>query len=858
MLGIRLYSRLDELRPLLLGSLLLLPLGQALWAQQGHVIRGNQVQVNRAAHWQAWKGAASILDISVADNTVRPLFMRKNINAALDALDFAVTGDGGVAVGSGTGAATNLIDGDGDTFWGPDPESPLQDWWAEVNLGRLVVVKKIVVRFAPEGEGDPFLQFKVLGWRQPPPRSVSGYYLDEPGTSIPNFREIGRTNKPNKTQRVFEFEPDPSEGADLLFRGDPLERILVLATSSDSTKAEELGAAAYAALPARQQGVIEYFRKERSGRETLISAEEYAGIDPARQGPIRYYRREIPKIAEIEVITEGDNINIGVVERGGQVTIETNGGVNDIGAAASDGNYATGASHSIFGYRDYNYIEDLGTLFWIDTMHFITDGASPINELFVDISDGTRAPDGSIKWTRVAQSTSRDAFGNTASGDLRYREIQIDLTKVRYIRSPHQNPLRNLSYIGFNEVLLYGEGFVPEVTLTSDLIQFDRPKNLISIEWDAEVPPGTQVQLQTRTGNELVEEKIYHDSNGKVVTESRYNRLPGSKKGEITSIFLPGGDWSTWSTSYTRSGAEIQSPSPRQFMEMRAILLTDHFDVAPTLRSISLNLADPVASRLVGEVWPNRIESVGSPEDFSYFIQPDFTATNQGFDEIRIEATAATAMELLEVRTGSSADFGRQEAAVHTLADLTLLETPADAISLRLGDKVARGTELVEVRFRATIFGNSTSFRTLVQDSAEPGLWQRVDEGDPTELVGSQTVTVLALSGAEIIRDFQLVSATVTPNGDGINDEMVFNFAVARVGAQRAVRLKIYDLSGVVLREVAERRGDPRGAYELRWDGNDNGGNRVPPGIYLAKLEVEADSDAADNTSVERVVHVVY
>ena len=839
-----------------IGILLVFPL-QA-WSQQGHAIRGNQVLIDRAAHWQVWKGASSILDISTTDNTVRPSFMRKEVNAAQNALQFSITGEGGVLAGSGTNAALNLIDGDLQTMWGPNPESPLEDWWAEINLGRVVVVKKVVVRFAQEGEGDPFLQFKVLGWRQPPPRSVSGYYLDEPKTNVPNFWEIGRTDKPNKTQRVFEFEPRPTEGSDQLFKGDPLERILIVALNSDSTKAEELTEQEYDNLPTQQQGAIEFYRRERSGRETLISQEEYDGIDPERQGPIRYYRREIPKIAEIEVVTAGDNVNIGVVERGGQVTIETNGGVKDIGSSATDGNYSTGVNGSIFGYRDYNYFEDLGALFWVDTMHFLTDGASPINELYVDISDGTRAPDGSIKWTRVGQSTSRDAFGHTASGGLRFREIQIEPTKIRFIRSPFQNPLSSLSYIAFTEVMLYGEGFVPEVSLTSDLIQFNAPKNLISVEWEADTPPGTQVQLQTRTGNELIEEKIYHDSNGKVVTESRYNKLPKSKKGDITSTFKPGNDWSTWSVPHTQSGEAIKSPSPRQYMELRLILLTDRPDVAAILRSIAINTSDPVADRLVGEVWPTQIETVGASEEFSYFIRPDFTSAGQGFDEITLEATAGTAMELLEVRLGSKDDFESDQTINYAPADLTLIDTPAGSLQFRLDEKIDRGTELVQVRFRATIFGNSASFGALVQNSAASGFWQRVDEGDPTELVSSQTITVLALSGTEIIRDFRLESQVFTPNGDGINDEMVCSFGVARVGTERPVTLTVYDLSGVETNRIEERRPDPRGNYIFRWDGKDHLGEPVAPGIYLARVKVDVDSGSADNTFVQRVVHVAY
>ena len=53
-----------------------------------------------------------------------------------------------------------------------------------------------------------------------------------------------------------------------------------------------------------------------------------------------------------------------------------------------------------FGPTDF--IADLGAAYWVDTMHFLNDGVSPIEEFAVDISDGTLAPDGSIKWTRVA------------------------------------------------------------------------------------------------------------------------------------------------------------------------------------------------------------------------------------------------------------------------------------------------------------------------------------------------------------------------------------------------------------------------------------------------------------------------
>ena len=841
----------------LIPALVLLVIPMQLWAQQGHTIRGNQVLVNRVEHWQRWTGAAGVLEITTQDQMVRPRFIRKEINAVLDAPSFSVTGAGGVKVGSNAAEGALLIDGDSLTTWGPAPQAPLKDWWVEINLGRLAVVKKVVVRFADDS--DPFLQFKVLGWRQPPPRSVAGRDYLIKGTDIPNFWELGRTTKPNKTQKVFEFAIRPTEVAGNQFKGDPLERIQLIATDSDSARAQEVGAEEYAALPAVQRGAIEYFRRELSGRESLVSESEYNAIAPEHQGGIRYYRMEQPRLAEIEVWTAGDNINSGSVDRGGLLTIETNSGIKNISATVSDGNYNTGHSGSIFNYRVYEFFADLGTQFWLDTMHFLTDGENGVDELFIDVSDGTRAPDGSIKWSRVAESRAAIDGSNSSAGvGLRYREIALAPSRVRYIRTPFQNPLNVLSYIGFNEIMLYGEGFVPEVVLTSDLITLGGRKSLISIEWEGDTPPGTQIQLQTRTGNELEEVKIYHDSNGNVVDEKKYNSLPKTKKGEVTSLFLPGSDWSSWSLPYTQSGQEVQSPNPRDSMELRATLLSESPGAAASLRSITVNMSDPLADRLAGEVWPNRVEQTGTPTELSFFIRPDFVQIARGFDEVRIEATAGTTMELLEVRAGTEAAFRSGQPASYLPAALQVFDTPADTLWFRLPAKIGKGVELVEVRFRATLFGNSASFRGLVQDAAAPGFWQRVDEADPTDLVNSQTTTVVALKGGEVIRNFGLGSRVVTPNGDGVNDVLVFSFDVVRVSAPRPVTVAIYDLVGRLVNQISELRPDPRGNYALHWLGDDQAGSRVPPGIYIARISVAVDAEVAEHTAVQQVVYVAY
>lgn len=838
-----------------------------LEAQEGHTVSGNRIEIDSRSHWQAWTGGEGILNIG-SDGVVRPHFVRRNVNAALDAESFSLAGEGGVITASNPSEAGNLIDGDVGTTWGPDPDSPLEDWAVTINLGRVVVAQKIVVRFAEEGQGDPFLQFKVLVWREGPSSTWRQAYT-LPATDIPNYWEIGRTIKPNKSERVMEFVPrtsselwnfgaiaDDNRGRDDHFVGDPIQSVQVIATDSDFDRASEVSKEEYGALPEHKKGAVDYFRRGRSGLEVLVTREEYEGFaNPERRGSVRYYVKETPRLAEVEIWTPGDNIGLGAVKRGGVVIVESDLGPQNQGSTVTDGNYSTGYNGSADGGKVYEFFEDLGALFWIDTHQFIVDGRYPMDILRIDISDGTLAPDGSIEWTRIGESFGVKAF----------REFRHDLAKVRFVRGLFENlpfraewRVRHTQYVGFTEVMFYGQGFVAEVELTSDLITLGGSKNLVSIEWEADTPPGTRVALETRTGDTLLEEKIYYDSGGKVVTESKYKRLPESKKGEITSIFTPGPDWSPWSTAYASSGDAIKSPSPREYLLIRARLVSDDPDLAAGLESITVNISDPLAEEMLGEVTPNRIQAIDQTEEFSYFLRPVFGSDRQGFDEIRIASSAGTTMEFVDVRTGDSDDFSAGPPEVLTRAEVEVLAEGADTLWFRLPETVRQGVELIEVRFRPLVFANSATFHASVQNSGNPGFWQRVDEGDATPLVSSQVTTVIALEGNEVIDGLLLDTAVMTPNGDGVQDVLVFRFDVARVSAETDVQLAVYDLSGRLVNRIAERRPDPRGSYALAWTGVDRSGRRVPPGMYVARVHVDVDSDTAAKTSVLRTVYVAY
>ena len=127
---------------------------------------------------------------------------------------------------------------------------------------------------------------------------------------------------------------------------------------------------------------------------------------------------------------------------------------------------------------------------------------------------------------------------------------------------------------------------------------------------------------------------------------------------------------------------------------------------------------------------------------------------------------------------------------------------------------------------------------------------------DATELVDSSTarVSLMALQGA-LIQDVEM-GVVLTPNGDGINDELQVSFALLKVLEERPLGVDFYDLSGRLMGKAAGGGEMGKvGSQTFIWDGRDLSGQVVPPGVYLCRIKVEADDQ---DSQLMRLVHVAY
>ena len=143
--------------------------------------------------------------------------------------------------------------------------------------------------------------------------------------------------------------------------------------------------------------------------------------------------------------------------------------------------------------------------------------------------------------------------------------------------------------------------------MTSDLIDLGSSKALTTIEWEADTPSGTVVEIRTRTGNDLREINRYFKKDGtEVANKEEYEKQPAFFRGEILTEFLPGPGWSNWSQVYVKPGEVIRSPNPRRYMMIQARLLSEDAAAAASLESIQIHFYS-AAGR--AHRWRNRAQA---------------------------------------------------------------------------------------------------------------------------------------------------------------------------------------------------------------------------------------------------------
>ena len=214
---------------------------------------------------------------------------------------------------------------------------------------------------------------------------------------------------------------------------------------------------------------------------------------------------------------------------------------------------------------------DLGATFWIEDLFLDTRSGMPGYRIF--FSDGRESI--------VTREEVWQVDGRNLEWELGVDHDNKDIAWAR-LNDFHFDPPRKARYLFWHqfhgigahvsgafisEVMVFGQGFLPEVTLTSEVIETGGGY-VTALEWEGEIPPHTRILMRSRSGDAVLDTTFYFKTNGQPVkTKKEYDRLPKSFKGPTITQRLPiEEEWSGWTPFVSVSGEPFPSPSPTGFV----------------------------------------------------------------------------------------------------------------------------------------------------------------------------------------------------------------------------------------------------------------------------------------------------
>lgn len=395
-----------------------------------------------------------------------------------------------------------------------------------------------------------------------------------------------------------------------------------------------------------------------------------------------------------------------------------------------------------------------------------------------------------------------------------------------------------------------------------------RPMRMVGEEAVGAADAAAWVEVEVRTGRDG-DPNIYYEytDSGRefAVTRARYEgelRLPETEgilqidrqPGIRASIGYDRENWSFWSSPITESGTPLDLRNGSH-LQLQITLQSRAFGDWVELDSLWIETSPPLAAHIVGEVARAadmqpaagfvQVE-LGARQTFAYDVRAAFAdAGAGGFDRVRIH-------------TGIAPEFVRLEMG-DPLAVVEPVDTVAGDASLEvlLPRKVTAASNApLRVTFAAEVFARATTFTGEVLAADESLLPQPIEPGDASDAISTNSLRVLgtAAAGSEIIRRVRLSSAVITPNGDGVNDRLAIEYALFLLPAPVPMVLDVYDLAGNLCThvEVGAQGTGPQRAF---WDGHDEQGALLPPGLYVLDLTLVSQ---ANRGRVLRPVGLVY
>ena len=419
-------------------------------------------------------------------------------------------------------------------------------------------------------------------------------------------------------------------------------------------------------------------------------------------------------------------------------------------------------------------------------------------------------------------------------------DLSFSPTQVRYFK------LRSTGERGFQmgDLEVFGLGVTPFAQYISRVIDLGDAANMGPVNVYTSINGEAKTQFSTKTGY-VANDSLYFSQTGipgefEEVSLDDFDRtLDPSYAGIIRENTR---DWSTWSPPYAQlENAEINAPDNRRYFQFQFRLLSGSLLDKAVVDSVVINYTTPaIADSVIAEISPTTA-ILGQENDFTYHLRSVTANDKRGFDTVIIRTPFAARATGLSIDGIEINDFtwqgedGRLQVAFPN-------------------NRITRSGQAIDVRFTSLMTISGTEFRGEVADSQSDAFPQRIIFGNANEEAVDNTLVVSARIDNKLFTGVDFSSDIITPNGDGINDQIALKYVLLKATDPVGVQVIIYDLSGREVRRLYNAR-DSSGPNQVAWDGRADDNTTVPPGLYLIRLE--ANTDAGDATQM-RSVAVVY
>ena len=447
-----------------------------------------------------------------------------------------------------------------------------------------------------------------------------------------------------------------------------------------------------------------------------------------------------------------------------------------------------------------------------------------------------------------------------------------------------------------DEFEVFGTGFLSNAEYISPIFDAGQPAVWSILRWQEEAigdPAFSNIQIRTRTGRDtnpfVFTRLLYGQRNPTEISLSvndpeqemdlaEYKSLPLDDElgrrwehGPVRDDLV---NWSPFSTPFPASaandtaGSPITSPGPRRYFQFRVIFNSSDLSAGRVLKTLSFDvLAPPLADAVVGEIFPRDVP-VSQSTSFTYALRTAAQSNGLlGFDTVKISTVSQVeSIDGIEMRDSSGQIIA--ERAFAGLDDSSaeggfqIVSVSPASFSVRL-PAVKEDNIVVLLRFQTGVLTYSTNFTGSIQLSTEPGSSQAIipgdavflGEGDEADLSGTTVLSPSVLEKTQLLDQVLIEPNIFSPNGDGANDVMGMSYNLLSLSIIRPVAIGVYDLSGRQIRVIHEGP-EANGQYtDKTWDGRNEHGQLVPPGLYVVHIKVEGDAKVEAKA---RLVGVAY